>query len=350
MTRWSQSLPLRAALATAAGAFGSGAVVFGLLQIGSFDQALAQYRLGVALTLTALGATLAAAWWAQRQARILRDAVHVASKALAGRALTTEREMRSTETEVVADAVRALVERAERSTRELSQRQAFAAVGDFATELARELAPSVGNARSSLRALENNLHLDSPLRPSLARALRELHRLHNTLQDTLRLARSGRLASQRIDVWLPLRTAMKTAAAEGSARGIWIEAPPPGGAPIWVHGDQDALEQLFLNLLLNAVQATEASGHVRVEVRTDAEVSVTVKDTGCGIPDGALDRVFEPFYTTKAERAGLGLAIAWRTAAAHGGRMAIESALGRGTTVLVSLPAADARTSYTLEA
>lgn len=350
MTRWHQRLPLRAAFATAAGAFGSAAVLFGVWQIVPLDRVPAPYQLAAALSLTALGATLAAAWWAQRQARILRDAVRVASKALTGRTLTTGREAGSSETEVVADAMRALVDRAGRSTRELSQRQAFAAVGDFATELARELAPSVANARSSLRTLETNLHLDSPLRPSLARALRELHRLYNTLQDTLRLARSGRLASQRIDLWLPLRAAIKTVATEGSSRGIWIEAPPPGAGPIWVHGDQEALEQLFLNLLINAVQATEVGGQVKIEVRGESEVSVIVKDTGCGIPDGALDRVFEPFYTTKAERAGLGLAIAWRTAAAHGGRMAIESALGRGTTVLVSLPAADARTSYTLEA
>ncbi len=176
-----------------------------------------------------------------------------------------------------------------------------------------------------------------------------MHRLSNTLQDTLRLARSGRLASQRIDLWLPLRAALKTATADATSYGIRVDAPPPGKAPIWVHGDQDALEQLFLNLLTNAVQATAAGGTIVLEVSVDAEATVAISDTGAGIPDGALDRVFEPFYTTKPERAGLGLAIAWRTAAAHGGRLSIESAEGRGTSVEVSLPLADTAISYRLE-
>ena len=85
---------------------------------------------------------------------------------------------------------------------------------------------------------------------------------------------------------------------------------------------------------------------VRVEEADDA--IVTISDTGCGIPEGALDRVFEPFYSTKPDRAGLGLAIAWRTAAAHGGKLTVESALGHGTVVHVALPRASSDGSYTL--
>jgi signal transduction histidine kinase len=303
----------------------------------------------VVLLLPAIGAAAGAAWWGIREATILRGAMQVASRALAGRAVTSTREAQGGESVMLAEAVRVLVDRAEHSTRELSQRQAFAAVGDFATELARELAPSVATARSAIRAIETNIHLDSPLRPPLERAQRELHRLSNTLQDTLRLARSGKMASQRIDLWIPLRAALKTATGDATSYGIRIDAPPPGKAPVWVHGDAEALEQLFLNLLTNAVQATEAAGRIDVDVSVDMEATVSIKDNGVGIPDGALDRVFEPFYSTRPEKAGLGLAIAWRTAAAHGGRLAIQSAQGRGTSVDVSLPLADAASSYRLQ-
>ena len=97
------------------------------------------------------------------------------------------------------------------------------------------------------------------------------------------------------------------------------------------------------------MQETESGGRVSASVRVGDDAVVSIADTGRGIAQGALDRVFEPFYTTKPDAAGLGLAIAWRTAAAHGGRITIESALGRGTTVDVALPLADARGELVLE-
>lgn len=322
-----------------------------LVLLGSWntDSGLTGRTIVAAFAITIVGAAMSAAWWAARQARTLRGAVEAASNALTGTSLATTIRSASNESAGVAHAVNALVERAERSSRELSQRQAYAAVGDFAAELARELAPSVAAARSAMRQLEGHLHIDSPFHPPLARAQRELHRLANTLQDTLRLARSGRLAARRLDLWLPLRSALKTASADAMSSRVRLEHPPHGRAPIWVLGDQDALEQLFLNLLINGVQATEPGGQVEVRVSLGDDATVTIADTGCGIPEGALDRVFEPFYSSKPERAGLGLAIAWRTAAAHGGRLSIESALGRGTVVEVALPLAESGTAYALE-
>ena len=350
MTRWRQRLAVRAAFVTAAGGVAGAAIaVLGLLAVGALRADASAIPLIGALTLTIACTVSSAAWWASRQARTLRGAMATASNALTGTSLATTIHSASNESISVAYAVNALVDRAERSSRELSQRQAYAAVGDFAAELARELAPSVAAARSAIRQVEGNLHFDSPLHPPVARAQRELHRLANTLQDTLRLARSGRLASHRIDLWLPLRNALKTASSDALSSRVRLEHPPHGRAPIWVLGDQDALEQLFLNLLINSIQATEPGGQVEVHVVLGNDATVTIADTGCGIPEGALDRVFEPFYSSKPERAGLGLAIAWRTAAAHGGRLSIESALGRGTSVDVALPLADAGTAYALE-
>lgn len=348
MTRWRQRLAVRAALVTAGGALVGAALAVVLLHLAPISLANG-VSLAAALLFTCIASSLSAAWWASRQSRTLRGAIEVASTALKGHALSHQGSSSSSESMMVANAVSALVERAERSARELSQRQAYAAVGDFAAELARELAPSVASARTAIRQLEGHLHIDSPFHPPLARAQRELHQLANTLQDTLRLARSGRLASRRIDLWIPLRSALKTAMVEARQARVRLEPPAHGIAPIWILGDQDALEQLFVNLLINGVQATEPGGSVEARVTTTDDATVTIADTGCGIPEGALDRVFEPFYSTKAERAGLGLAIAWRTAAAHGGRLSIESALGRGTVVQVALPLAESGGAYVLE-
>jgi signal transduction histidine kinase len=318
-------------------------------------------RVGLAALLGALlagalagAATALLGWWEPRLP-LTPGAVAVAAAAIAaalGGALTAwwaaERAAHAAELAVNASD-QARTDRAERDLMEASQRNAYAAVGDFATELARELAPSVASARSAMRTVETSLHLDSPLRAPLERAQRELHRLANTMQDTLRLARSGKLSMRRIDLWVPLRNALKTATPDAAARSIWIEPPPFGREPIWINGDEAALEQLFLNLLLNAVQETDAGGRVTAAVAVGDDAVVSITDTGRGIPQDALDRVFEPFFTTKPEGAGLGLAIAWRTAAAHGGRLTIESALGRGTTVDVALPRAESGSGMRLE-
>lgn len=343
MSSWSQRLPVTAAAVTLGSGAVGGLLTFLLLEPEGNTEWLATQAIAV------LCSSVGAASWAAAEARTLRAVAQAATTALSGRGSSAAKRNSLSESVVVVDAVNALVERAERNTRELSQRQAYAAVGDFATELARELAPSVQSARSSLRALEVNLHTDSPLHPPLDRALRELHRLSNTLQDTLRLARSGKLSTRTLDLWLPVRAAYKTAAQDAITHRVLMDPPPHGTTPIWVHGDSDALEQLFLNLLVNGVQNTESGGRVSVNVAVKGDVSVTITDTGCGIPDGALDRVFEPFYTTKPDRAGLGLAIAWRTAAAHGGKLSIESAMNRGTTVHVSLPVVDSAGGFTLE-
>ena len=351
MTRARSRLAVRAAGASLVGGVAGAlaGVALDVLLVHPGVESVSLLSRGVPAGLAVVGGAVGASWWAARQARHLRSAVALANGALARQTLPRELHGTATESEAVVQAVRSLVEQAERSSRELSQRQAYAAVGDFASELARALSPSVSVARSAIRGLEGHLHLDSPFRAPLERAQRELHRLANTLQDTLRLARSGRLTARRIDLWTPLRAALGSVGTDARERSVMLQPPAYGSGPIWIHGDQDALEQLFVNLLLNAVQATDAGGRVDVSVRLAGDAEVTIADTGSGIPEGALDRVFEPFYSTRAESAGLGLAIAWRTAAAHGGRLAIESALGRGTTVQVSLPRSDADGSYRLE-
>jgi two-component system sensor histidine kinase HydH len=313
-------MPLRVAIASLTGAVAVGTcAAAGTAALGwwtpTIPATLGALALIASSVAAAIGGAAATYWWSRRE---VRDA---------------EARSRANE-QVHADA-------AERTLMEASQRNAYAAVGDFATELAREITPSVASARTAMRSLESLLHLDSPLRTPLERAQRELHRLANTMQDTLRLARSGKLSMRRIDLWVPLRNALKTATPDASSRRIWIEPPKFGREPIWINGDEQALEQLFLNLLLNAVQETDSGGRISAAVTIGDDALVSIADTGRGIPQDALDRVFEPFFTTKTDGAGLGLAIAWRTAAAHGGRLSIESALGRGTTVEVALPRAD---------
>jgi two-component system sensor histidine kinase HydH len=106
-----------------------------------------------------------------------------------------------------------------------------------------------------------------------------------------------------------------------------------------VDGDPNQLRQVFLNLLLNAIQAMHAGGEVTLELKQEGgSTRVSVRDTGPGIPSDKLRQVFEPFYSTKPGGTGLGLPIAQRIVFEHGGRLAIESRPGEGTTATVILP------------
>jgi signal transduction histidine kinase len=110
-----------------------------------------------------------------------------------------------------------------------------------------------------------------------------------------------------------------------------------------VLGDPLALEQLFLNLLLNSAQALPRGAHAAIALDVDgAEWRVVVSDTGRGISAEDLEHVLDPFFSTKADGTGLGLPIARQIAAAHGGALRIESVPGVGTRVEVRFPLAAA--------
>ncbi len=133
--------------------------------------------------------------------------------------------------------------------------------------------------------------------------------------------------------------------AEGTFNegGSTCDPMAPGGEAVWVLGDALALEQLFLNLLLNSAQASSRGARAAIALDVDgSDVRVVVSDTGVGISPEDLEHVLDPFFSTKADGTGLGLPIARQIAAAHGGSLRIESVPGEGTRVDVRLPLAAA--------
>ena len=126
-----------------------------------------------------------------------------------------------------------------------------------------------------------------------------------------------------------------------------LELELPDAAPM-VNGYNDALAGALSNVLINAVEACRGTGAIRVRVARDQtaagdQVMIEVADTGCGIPESQISRIWEPYVTGKAGGTGLGLAIVSQTIAAHGGSVAASSAPGAGTTIRLRLPAAHAR-------
>lgn len=243
----------------------------------------------------------------------------------------------------VAAAFNAMTESLRRTLAELADRRALAAVGEFAASLAHEIRNPLTAIQVDLQRVEERLpQRDPSTRELQARALAELRRLDRTVAGVLQAARSGRVANAPVDLLASLHAAARAAGPALDRAGARCELPPQDAVRLEVKGDADALEQVFLNLLLNAAQAVAHGGHVAVRVRPeDGFAEVVVQDDGAGIPASELERVFEPLYTTRAGGAGLGLAIARRLAEAHGGSISLASTPGEGTTASVRLPLAE---------
>jgi signal transduction histidine kinase len=236
----------------------------------------------------------------------------------------------------LAAAFNLMVESLRKTLAQLSQRQAVAAVGEFASALAHEIRNPLSALRLNLQHVEERLENQPKLQEPVRHALRDIARLESTVAGALRLARTGTMSMESFVLGSALEAATRVLRPEAVRRNVCLEGP--AFQPVMVRGNAAALEQLFLNLLLNAVEATPAGGSVGVTVTlVDGEVCVDVWDTGSGFAPEANARAFEPFFTTKAEGTGLGLSVAKRIATAHGGRIAIESRAGR-TDVTVRLP------------
>lgn len=110
------------------------------------------------------------------------------------------------------------------------------------------------------------------------------------------------------------------------------EVPPLVGNPV-------GLKQVFLNLILNAMEAMPDGGRLDVNLELEGEgVSLSVQDTGIGMDSETIDRIFEPFYSTKEDGSGLGLAVSYGIVQGHGGEIRVDSKSGQGTCFTVWLP------------
>jgi signal transduction histidine kinase len=240
----------------------------------------------------------------------------------------------------VAHAFNTMTESLRRTLRQLAERQALAAVGEFASQLAHEVRNPLTSLRIDLQIAEEKLEPDARAAVALRRALSTVLRLDATVTGALRVARSGRIDPAPINLQAVLEGAAHAARPALERRGAAVTLQFEPNVDAHSSGDAAALEQLFLNLLLNAAQAMSAGGHVEIAVRHEHdEMRVTIADDGPGIPANALPHVFEPFFTTRPDGTGLGLAVCQRIVAAHSGRIEIDTAAGAGTRVTVWLPA-----------
>ncbi|MEK6322506.1 MAG: ATP-binding protein [Acidobacteriota bacterium] len=167
----------------------------------------------------------------------------------------------------------------------------------------------------------------------------EVARLKRLVSDLLNYGRPPRLAVETVDIRKLVDETIELVSPQADEQGVEVtlEGDP---SPVEVQGDQERLKSCFSNIAINALQAMPGGGSLRARVaKLDGSVEVTVSDTGVGISEEALSKIFEPYFSTKQAGFGLGLAVTRTIVEEHKGSIEVRSEPQRGATFIVKLPA-----------
>jgi PAS domain S-box-containing protein len=217
----------------------------------------------------------------------------------------------------------------------------LAYLGEFSSTLAHEIRNPLAGIKTTAQALSEELGQDASKREYIDRIIKEIDRLNDLLRTFFSFAKPERLDLipchiEEIIKEVKVLLVKEAEKAKVTIKEIYKDNLPP--LPL----DTNQMQQVFMNLFLNALEAMPIGGELTVEInRQNSQagwIQVKVKDTGNGIAPEHLTKIFDPFFTTKSKGSGLGLAITHKIVEGHGGTIGVESAPGKGSTFILSLP------------
>lgn len=228
----------------------------------------------------------------------------------------------------------------------LQQAKQFALLGEIAAGLAHDVKNPLMNINGCIRALMRNSSLDEKHQELLTLVLHESSRINDVIEQMLSFGNINATQHQTtVDLNELLHNCVSIMNRQKNGKQIEILLKLDKKLPA-IHADSGAIQQVFLNILVNSMEAIKGSGTISVESRLleDGKCTVTICDSGCGIPNEDLEKIFAPYYTTKADKgvSGLGLFLAKRVLNLHGASISINSVVGQGTRIAVTFPGPDA--------
>lgn len=234
----------------------------------------------------------------------------------------------------------------QREAQETLESERVAALQLLAAGVAHEIGNPLNSLTIHLQLLERRLRKlpegqqENLLHP-LEVAQEEIKRLDTIVTQFLRAIRPAPMHRAPQDLNSLVRDAAEFLQPELKSRNILLELDLAPGLPV-LDLDQDQLKQAFYNIIKNASEAMKQGGMLKIRTNSDAEwVNITFSDTGGGMTQETMARVFEPYFTTKKTGSGLGLMITQRIVRAHGGEVVLESDPGRGLRLTIRLPRHD---------
>lgn len=230
----------------------------------------------------------------------------------------------------------------QRSFEQLRRADRLSALGELSAGLAHEIRNPLGSIEGAVKILGRRELPEDTRQEFTDLAHREVERLKGLLTNFLEFARPQPPRRAASDVNLLLESVVKLALETASMADVNFRIETSEELPS-VLIDQEQIKQVLVNLVINAVQAMPAGGQIALRAVQGAEnIRIEIQDEGTGIPLEDLERVFDPFFTTRSQGTGLGLSIAYQIVTQHGGHITAKQNPERGMTFAVTLPAVSA--------
>lgn len=272
-------------------------------------------------------------------AQYIEIGMFFAIAALTGLLADHERAQRH-KAEEAAHKLREVNARLQASFEQLRRADRLSALGELSAGLAHEIRNPLGSIEGAVQILGRRDLAEDTRSEFTEMASREVTRLKGLLSHFLEFARPQQPRVVVSDIESLLDSVAKLASETAKLAQVEILIEPAAELPP-VSVDPEQIRQVFLNLVINAVQAMSAAGQIRLRaLRVGDEVRIEVEDQGVGIPEEDLERIFDPFFTTRTGGTGLGLSIAYQIVNRHGGHIGARKNSARGMTFTVTLPVA----------
>jgi len=246
---------------------------------------------------------------------------------------------------------RTLEQKVKQRTNELAAMQArvaqserLASLGMLAAGVAHEVNNPLGGILALTGLTLEDLRPDDPNRENLEEVIRQTERCRDIVNRLLEFSRQSKTNAERVDINDILEKTLALIGKQSMFFNVTVVKHYDPDLPA-VLADRSQFQQVFMNLLMNAVQAMNEHGTLTITTRRDAgdeNAEILISDTGCGIPQAQINRIFDPFFTTKAsgQGTGLGLSIAYGIVTTHRGSIMVQSEQGKGSTFTIRVPAA----------
>ncbi|HQN18810.1 MAG TPA: ATP-binding protein, partial [Syntrophobacteraceae bacterium] len=219
--------------------------------------------------------------------------------------------------------------------------------GRLSAGVAHEIRTPLTSLKLFLESVENEIAISPEYEEDFRIAMKQVKRMEATISRFLDFAKPQDPVFSRLDVGELIEDALLVVGPKARQQETLIQKSISRRLPK-VKGDRKQLGEALLNLMVNGLEAVSSQGEVQITVdpvelelggRLQPCVRIDVRDTGPGIAEENMNKLFDPFFTTKATGAGLGLSIVYSTIQRHGGEVMVQSAVGKGTTFSMLVPA-----------